>query len=82
MKELKKKLEKARKHELKRRSLAKAITWRTIATLTTMTLVFMHTKQWSITLAVGGLDVISKLVFYFAHERIWAMIDWGRWKSK
>lgn len=78
MKELNKRLKEAQKHELRRRSLVKAVTWRAIATLTTMTLVFIYTREWDITLGVGALDVTSKLIFYFAHERIWAMIKWGR----
>jgi len=81
MKNPKKRLKKAGEHELKRRSLAKAVSWRVVATLTTMALVFIFTGEIGIMLGVGALDVISKLIFYFVHERAWDLINWGRYKE-
>lgn len=83
MKNLKKRIKakRVRIHERKRRSLAKAVTWRVIATLTTMVLVFIATGEWTITLGVGLLDVVTKLIFYFGHERMWNLITWGKYKK-
>ena len=81
MKSLKKQAKWIQIHERKRRSLAKALTWRVIATLTTMFLVFIATGEWTLTLGVGALDVITKLIFYFGHERVWNLITWGRSKE-
>lgn len=83
MKSLKKlaKAKGAHIHERKRRSLAKAVSWRVIATLTTMVLVFIATGEWALTLGVGALDVIFKLIFYFGHERMWNLITWGKYKK-
>ncbi len=60
------------------RSIFKALTWRIIATLTTMVLVYVFTREWKLSLGVGVLDVVIKLFFYYAHERVWNKIQWGR----
>jgi len=64
--------------EKKQRSIVKAITWRFIATLTTMALVFIFTKEWKLSLGVGVLDVVIKLCFYYLHERGWNKVQWGK----
>ena len=64
------------------RSLIKGITWRIIATLTTMILVFILTGNFIISLGVGFFEIISKLLFYYLHERIWDRVRWGRHKKK
>lgn len=60
------------------RSVAKAMSWRVFATLTTMTVVFLFTGQLLLSLGVGATEVLSKLVLYYAHERIWDKIQWGK----
>ena len=60
------------------RSGAKAITWRAIATTTTMTLVYIFTGKLDLSLEIGLLDVLTKLALYFLHERIWEKIWYGR----
>jgi uncharacterized membrane protein len=60
------------------RSGAKAVTWRAIATTTTMTLVYLFTGELELSLEVGLLDVLTKLVFYVLHERIWERVEYGR----
>ncbi len=67
--------------EQKRRSLVKALTWRAIATATTMTLVFLFTGEMSLAVGVGALDIIFKLIFYYVHERAWNKLSWGRHKK-
>lgn len=64
------------------RSFAKAISWRVVATLTTMTLVFAFTRHLSLAVGVGALEVICKLLFYYAHERVWNLIRWGKAANK
>ncbi len=60
------------------RSLVKALTWRVIASLTTMVLVYIFTKEWKLSLGIGVLDVSIKLLFYYLHERGWNKIKWGK----
>jgi len=54
-----------------KRHLAKAITWRIIASLTTAAIAFAFGLPPK---AVGGVfvaDLIIKFVLYYAHERAW-----------
>ena len=60
------------------RSGAKAITWRAIATTTTMTLVYVFTGEADLSLGIGLLDVLTKLALYFLHERAWDRVWYGR----
>jgi adenylylsulfate kinase len=62
------------------RSIIKAVSWRFLATVTTMLLIYIFTKQWILSLGVGFFEVISKLILYYFHERIWDRVAWGRVK--
>lgn len=60
------------------RTVLKAVSWRVIATLTTMTIVFVFTKEVTTSITVGFFEVISKMLFYYLHERGWGKVAWGR----
>ena len=60
------------------RSFVKGISWRFIATATTMGIVFVLTGDLEIVAVAGTLDVVVKLLFYYAHERAWGRVVWGR----
>lgn len=61
-----------------KRHIAKTISWRIIGTLDTMILSWIITGSWKIGLAIGGVEVITKMVLYFLHERAWyKFIDYG-----
>jgi adenylylsulfate kinase len=60
------------------RSFIKGISWRVIATLTTMSIVFILTGDMEIVAAAGVVDVVAKLTFYYIHERAWGRVSWGR----
>lgn len=62
------------------RTIVKAISWRVIATITTMTIVFLFTRRIILTLGVGLAEIIAKITFYYLHGRIWHKISWGRSK--
>jgi len=68
--------------ERKRRSMGKAISWRVLATLTTMLIVFTFTKKIELTLIIGSLDVVLKMILYYYHERTWNKIYWGKLRVK
>ena len=65
-------------HEEHKRSALKAISWRIIATSTTMFLVYIFTGQLELTVGVGIGDAVLKMTFYFLHERVWNRIRFGR----
>ena len=60
------------------RSAIKAISWRFWATLTTVVLVYVFTGTIKIALAIGGLEVVLKMLLYFLHERGWDKIRFGK----
>lgn len=66
---------KPKKHRDKRsKSLAKAFSWRIIATVTTSVLVFIFTGHLELAFSVGIFDFILKILFYYMHERAWAHV--------
>ena len=60
------------------RTIIKAVSWRVIATLSTMTIVFLFTREIILSLGVGLVEVIAKITFYYIHERTWHKISWGK----
>ena len=60
------------------RSILKTISWRFWATLTTAALVFAFTGKIEIALAIGGIEIILKIILYYFHERIWNKVPYGR----
>lgn len=54
-----------------KRHIAKTITWRLVGTIDTMLLGWVVTGDLKLGLAIGGLEVITKMVLYFLHERFW-----------
>ena len=61
----------------RRRSATKTATWRMLASLDTMVLGLVFTGSLATAISIGGFEIITKLVFYFFHERAWARIRWG-----
>ena len=61
----------------KLRSILKAISWRIIGTLDTMTLGWIITGSPLMGLKIGGLELITKFVLYYFHERIWLRSKFG-----
>jgi uncharacterized membrane protein len=66
--------------EYHKRTVVKAVSWRVIATLTTMMIAFFITGKLTIALEIGLFEVIAKMLFYYLHERAWAAISWGKGK--
>ena len=64
--------------ETKWRSIAKALSWRFIATLITSFLVWILTGELEFAAKVGLLYTTLKLFVYFFHERIWLKIRFGK----
>ena len=56
------------------RSLAKALTWRITATLTTAVIAYMVTGELSTAVIIGGLEFVLKFIMYYGHERAWNLM--------
>lgn len=60
------------------RSIAKTVTWRIIGTIDTMVISFLVTGSLKMGVAIGGIEVMTKMVLYFIHERVWQRINFGK----
>jgi uncharacterized membrane protein len=56
------------------RSILKGITWRLVASFTTITIAWYITGQVGLALEIGFIEIFAKLIIYYIHERIWARI--------
>jgi uncharacterized membrane protein len=57
--------------ERHRRSVAKGISWRIFATADTIFLALIFTGSVGAALSIGGLELITKTLWYYFHERVW-----------
>lgn len=62
------------------RSIAKGISWRVFATTTTIIIVYLFFGRLDLAIAAGVLETAAKIGLYWAHERVWVKIRWGRKK--
>lgn len=66
-----------RHRETMRRTAIKTGLWRFIASLDTFALAWFFTASAVTAASIGGLEIFTKLVLYFFHERIWARLSFG-----
>lgn len=60
------------------RHIAKTITWRIIGTIDTMVITWLITGDPMTGLKIGGVEVFTKMVLYYLHERVWYRIPFGK----
>ena len=63
--------------ESKRRSLAKVISWRFTATMTTIIISFIITGNTDFAVKIGVIEVVAKIALQYFHERLWFKIKFG-----
>jgi sulfate adenylyltransferase large subunit len=68
----------ARWSETHARSLAKAVSWRATGSLDTFLVAFFITRNPKIAGSVALTEIVTKIVIYYCHERLWALIPWGK----
>ena len=57
-----------------RRSVYKTITWRILASIDTAALTWWFSGDIIIGLKVGGMEIVTKVIIYFLHERAWRIV--------
>jgi len=62
------------------RSILKAISYRVLAAIATMTIVFVFTRRIVLSVGVGLVESIVKIICYYLHERAWSFIGFGKKK--
>lgn len=75
--ELKAKKRKANEERITR-SIAKTISWRLVGTLDTIIISWIITGEITMALSIGSIELVSKMLLYFFHERAWNKIKWGK----
>jgi len=60
------------------RSIVKSLSWRIIGTLDTILISWLVTGALTIAFSIGAIELITKMVLYFFHERVWNAIKWGK----
>lgn len=58
-----------------KRHILKSVTWRIIGTLDTMLLAWVISGDPLIGLQVGFAEVLTKMVLYYLHERVWFKVN-------
>jgi len=66
--------------ETNKRSIVKGITWRVVATTTTIAIVYFFFDRLDLAIAAGMIETVLKVGLYWVHERAWFKVRWGRKK--
>ena len=66
--------------EAHRRSLAKAVSWRITGTVDTFVISAIVTGKLTIAGSIAATELVTKILLYYFHERVWATIPWGHHK--
>ena len=73
---------KIKMEDSKKRHVFKTITWRIIGTGDTMIIAWLISGNPLTGFSIGIAEVITKMILYYYHERIWYKIDYGLEKRR
>ena len=60
------------------RSIVKAITWRAGGTVVTFVVAWILTQEFKLAAQIGVLDTVIKIGAFYAHERLWIRVKFGK----
>jgi uncharacterized membrane protein len=60
------------------RTIFKTLSWRILASSTTLLLVYFFTENVVISASVCIIEIVVKTLIYYIHERIWDKTNFGR----
>ena len=60
------------------RSVLKSLSWRLVGTMDTILISWLITGKVSLALSIGVVELFTKMILYFFHERIWNAVKWGK----
>ncbi|WP_417499379.1 adenylyl-sulfate kinase [Methylophaga sp.] len=64
--------------ETNTRSIIKGVTWRLVATTTTVIIVYVFFGRLDLAIVAGLLESVLKIALYWGHERVWHKVKWGK----
>ena len=63
--------------ETNKRTVAKALTWRIVASILIFAISFITTGSVASASIILSSDIIIKTIMYYLHERLWAQTSFG-----
>jgi|GEM_PF-6944294 len=63
-------------------ALIKGVTWRIFGTLATTVIVLVLTGKTEIALGVGAFEIVSKIILFYFHERLWEFVRRKGWLGR
>ena len=60
------------------RSLVKGISWRMTGTVDTIIISWIVTRKLHLAFTIGFIELFTKVILYYFHERIWERVKIGR----
>lgn len=63
------------------RSVTKTISWRVLGTLDTIAISYFITGSLAMATSIGSIEIVTKMILYYFHERGWNKIKLGRSKQ-
>jgi len=63
------------------RSVVKTISWRVLGTIDTMVISYLITGSLAMAASIGSIEVVTKMILYYFHERTWNKLSFGRTKA-
>ena len=67
--------------EKRNRSIVKTISWRTVGTIDTIIISWLVVGDVNFAVTIGGVELFTKMLLYFLHERAWNKSNFGRIKE-
>ena len=64
------------------RSFVKAVSWRALGSIDTFVLSLLWTSSAKTAVSIAGTEVVTKILLYYFHERLWAVVPWGHGHHK
>ncbi len=68
-------------HEKPYRSVVKTISWRALGTLDTIIISYFITGSLGMAASIGAIELVTKMVLYYYHERAWNKTSFGMVKE-
>ena len=63
------------------RSIVKAVSWRIVGTIDTILIAWLVTRKLEFAVTIGGVELFTKMILYYLHERTWNRIKFGKESS-
>tara|TARA_R110002020_G_scaffold421418_2_gene630497 strand:- start:617 stop:838 length:222 start_codon:yes stop_codon:yes gene_type:complete len=64
------------------RHILKTLTWRTVGTIDTVLLGWLVSGDPKVGMTIGSLEIFTKMLLYYFHERVWYRCDFGVERNK